>query len=132
MPAPQYYQYVLPIRVQGLYSWHGPQLPVMPKQLLTLYRRSPFAVEGAVNGMGKIAGIATVQGVPSKCRVIVLHGRGLRPYGDVYSDPTTGKYRVYPLPKNSRYVVLTRDARQRFDAVIHDGILPVDWDEEEP
>ena len=132
MPLPQqFYQANVVYRISRLYSYAGPVLPVLPKSLLRTYRRAPFTVEGAINGMGMIEGTVTIQGAPAKSRVVALSGRGLRPYVDVYSDPVTGEFRIYPLPRNSRYVVLTRDARQRFDAVIHDGIEPVDWEEEQ-
>jgi hypothetical protein len=81
--------------------------------------------------MGKLAGVVTAQGTPAKSRVVALSGRGLRAYATAYSDPVTGEFVLYPLPKNSPYVVVTRDSRRRFNAVIHDGVMPVDWEDEE-
>lgn len=83
----------------------------------------------AVYGAGMIEGILTEQGVPSGERVVAMRRDSMTISGMAQADPTTGRWRIYPLVAGRRYVVMGVDAQLRFNAIVADGVLPVPWEE---
>lgn len=133
MPAPlHYYSGAVRGPVIRLYSWRT--IPPAPQKWI--YRRTmttlPEADDISRLWAGMIDGVVTVQGVPARRRVVALESKGLMPRLHAYSDPVTGKFRLYPLVAGPRkYLVAAQDANVRFNVVAYDGVKPVPWEDEE-
>lgn len=119
--------------ITRLYLWR----PSVPPEIKWIYRRVyrgslPDAQDIVEHWAGMIEGVVTVQGAPERARVVALDTKGLLPKLHTYSDPVTGKFRLYPLVAGPRrYLVMAQDAKTRFNAVIYDGVSPVPWEDEE-
>lgn len=104
--------------------------PQTPRYVTTMRASVPEAPDIMLNGGGMIAGQLTEQGVPSGERVIALEARSLRAIVTANADPQTGEFRLYPLVSGRRYLVMAVDKHSRFNAVVMDGVLPVEWRDE--
>lgn len=92
---------------------------------------APYALEQIDKGSGMIAGNVTIQGVPAGSKVYAMTRRDLRIRRASRSDPVTGKWRIHPLVAGEGYLIVTTDAKTRFNAVVADGVRPVTWEDEE-
>jgi hypothetical protein len=90
--------------------------------------RAPATTEIVAMGAGKLEGVATLSGAPGLVRVLALSQSTLWKKQDAWSDPVTGKWRIWPVPLGVPLTVLGIDVKDRYNHVIAAGVLPVPSD----
>lgn len=135
MPEPlEYYSGGVAAQLVRIYTWRPVRAPA---ELAPIYIKAnrgslPEALDIVQHWAGMIEGTVKVQGAPARSRVVALEGKGLTPKLHTYSDPVTGRFRLYPLVAGPRkYLVMSQDSKVRFNAVVYDGVATVPWEDEE-
>jgi hypothetical protein len=126
---PTFYQAGKVGTIRRLFSYRGAPSLYFAHRVIRPMHYARDTYDMAVNGAGMVEGTVTVNGIPARQRVVALSGRGFTPKEAAYSDPATGKFRIYPLAKNHKYLVIAADLRTRFNAVVADGVEPVNWED---
>jgi hypothetical protein len=133
MPLPlQHYSGTVRGPILRLYSWRA-SVPSAPRwRYLRAMTSLPDAEDIQRHWAGMVEGTVSVQGAPARRRVVALESRGLAPKLHTYSDPQTGKFRLYPLVAGPRrYLIVSQDVNVRFNAPVYDGVRPVPWEDSE-
>lgn len=126
------YQGPVEFQARRLYIMRGAaRVPPAFRYLPFRVYEAPFAFEQTLFGSGMVAGNVTIQGVPAGSKVYALTKRDMRLRRATRSDPVTGKWRIHPLVAQHGYLIVTTDAKTRFNAVVADGVRPVTWEDEE-
>jgi hypothetical protein len=121
--------------IRGLFPVSVFQFATKPggiKPVFTLIMARPYQVPAATEiaalGAGKLEGAVTLSGNPGLARVIALSQSTLWKKQDAWSDPVTGRWKIWPVPLGVPLTVLGIDVKERYNHVIASGVFPIPSD----